>query len=140
MSPPLRLTIRTRLTLLYTSLFAICGEVRASVLADLGRLPEAFAMAEEVLHAHRQVTAQSGGAPGARRSLGEALRSAGGVYYNGGQYARACATWDEAAGLYASLEREGKLTGHDRSATLKQINDWRGAACDPPRKGIVGRL
>ncbi|MBL8554882.1 MAG: serine/threonine protein kinase [Phenylobacterium sp.] len=122
------------------NLFAICGEVRAAVLADLGRAAEAYAMVEEVLAAHRSVVAQSDNAPGPRRSLGEALRSAGAVYYNAGQYGRACAAWAEARGLYAGLEREGKLTGHDRSSTLKPVTDWSRQACDPPRKGIAGRL
>jgi serine/threonine-protein kinase len=122
------------------NLFAICGEVRAGVLADLGRAAEAYAMVEEVLAAHRAVVAQSQNAPGARRSLGEALRSAGVVYYNGGQYPRACAAWSEARGLYTSLEREGKLTGHDRASTLKPVTDWSRQACDPPRRGIAGKL
>lgn len=122
------------------NLFAVCGEVRAAVLADLGRATEAYAMVEEVLAAHRVVIAQSDNAPGPRRSLGEALRSAGAVYYNAGQYGRACAAWAEARGLYAGLEREGKLTGHDRSSTLKPVTDWSRQACDPPRKGIAGKL
>ena len=114
--------------------------VRAQVLAELNRLPEAYAMVEEVLAAHRQTIAQSGNAPGARRTLGEALRSAGVVYYNGGAYARACGAWDEALGVYRGLEREGKITGHDRAATLAEVKAASAAACNPPRKGIAGRL
>ena len=68
------------------------------------------------------------------------LRSAGVVYYNGGAYPRACAAWAEAQGLYRSIEREGKLTGHDRTATLAEVNAASAAACNPPRKGIAGRL
>lgn len=122
------------------NVFAIAGEVRAQVLGQLNRLPEAYAMVEEVLGAHRQTVERSGNAPGARRTLGEALRSAGVVYYNGGAYARACAAWDEALGVYRGLEREGKITGHDRTATLAEIKAASAAACNPPRKGIAGRL
>jgi len=122
------------------NVFAISGEVRAQVLAELNRLPEAYAMVEEVLTAHRQTIAQSGNAPGARRTLGEALRSAGVVYYNGGAYAQACGAWDEALGVYRGLEREGKITGHDRTATLAEVKAASAAACNPPRRGIAGRL
>ena len=122
------------------NVFAISGEVRAQVLGELNRLPEAYAMLEEVLADHRQTIARSGNAPGARRTLGEALRSAGVVYYNSGAYARACAAWDEALGVYRGLEREGKITGHDRAATLAEVKVASAAACNPPRKGIAGRL
>lgn len=122
------------------NVFAIAGEVRAQVLGELNRLPEAYAMVEEVLAAHRETIARSRNAPGARRTLGEALRSAGVVYYNGGAYPRACAAWAEAQGLYRSIEREGKLTGHDRTATLAEVNAASAAACNPPRRGIAGRL
>lgn len=122
------------------NVFAIAGEVRAQVLGELNRLPEAYAMVEEVLAAHRQTVERSGNAPGARRTLGEALRSAGVVYYNAGAYPRACAAWAEGLSVYRSLEREGKVTGHDRTATLAEIKAANAAACNPPRRGIAGKL
>ena len=68
------------------------------------------------------------------------LKSVGGVYYNGGEYAPACANWGEARGIYRDLDREGKLTGHDRENPLKELNGWMTAACDPPRRGIAGTV
>jgi len=121
-------------------LFAVVGEVRAMVLADLRRFPESYAMASEVLAAHRQIVSQSDDAPGPRRSMASILKSVGGVYYNGGRYAQACSAWGEARGIYRDLDRQGKLTGHDRANTLKDITDWMAAACDPPRKGIAGTV
>ncbi len=121
-------------------LFAIVGEVRAMVLADLRRFAESYAMADEVLAAHRQIVASSDNAAGPRRSMAATLKSIGGVYYNGGRYAQACVTWAQARGVYRDLDRAGKLTGHDRTNTLRGIDDWMAAACDPPRKGIAGEV
>jgi tetratricopeptide (TPR) repeat protein len=121
-----------------TGLFAVVGEVRAMVLADLKRFGESYAMADEVVTAHRQIVAQSDNAPGPRRSMAATLKSVGGVYYNGGEYARACATWGEARGIYRDLERAGKLTGHDREAALGEMQRWMDGACDPPRRGLKG--
>lgn len=123
-----------------TGLFAVVGEVRAMVLADLKRFGESYAMADEVLVAHRQIVAQSDNAPGPRRSMAATLKSVGGVYYNGGQYGRACATWDEARGIYRDLDKAGKLTGHDREEALGEMLRWMAGACDPPRGGLKGPL
>lgn len=121
-------------------LFAVVGEVRAMVLADLSRFPESFAMSEEIVAAHREIVRRSDNAPGQRRSMAATLKSVGGVYYNGGAYAQACGAWDEARGVYRALDREGKLTGHDREQALKELETWMGAACNPPRRGIAGRV
>jgi len=123
-----------------TGLFAVVGEVRAMVLADLKRFGESYEMADEVLAAHRQIVAQSDNAPGVRRSMAATLKSVGGVYYNGGDYGRACTTWGEARGIYRDLDRAGKLTGHDREAALSEMQGWMTAACDPPRRGLKGPL
>jgi serine/threonine-protein kinase len=121
-----------------TGLFAVVGEVRAMVLADLKRFGESYAMADEVVAAHRQIVAQSDNAPGPRRSMAATLKSVGGVYYNGGEYGRACATWGEARGIYRDLEKAGKLTGHDRDAALGEMLGWMAGACNPPRPGLKG--
>lgn len=121
-----------------TGLFAVVGEVRAMVLADLRRFAESYAMADEVLAAHREIVARSDNAPGPRRSMAATLKSLGGVYYNGGGYGRACATWGEARDIYRDLEKAGKLTGHDRDAALGEMLGWMAAACDPPRRGLRG--
>ena len=121
-------------------LFGVVGEVRAMVLADLGRFPESFAMSEEIVAAHREIVRLSDNAPGPRRSMGATLKSVGAVYYNAGAYGRACGAWAEARGVYRALERDGKLTGHDRDKALVETEAWMAAACDPPRKGIAGRL
>jgi serine/threonine-protein kinase len=110
------------------------------VLADLKRFRESYAMADEVVAAHRQIVARSDNAPGPRRSMAATLKSVGGVYYNGGEYGRACATWGEARGIYRDLERAGKLTGHDREAALGEMSIWMAGACDPPRAGLKGPL
>ena len=121
-------------------LFAVVGEVRAMVLDELGRYPEAYAMSAEVMDAHRQIVKASDNAPGPCRSMAATLKSVGGVYYNGGSYARACSTWADTRAIYLALEREGKLTGHDRTQALTGLEGWMAAACNPPRKGIAGRL
>ncbi|MBL8772350.1 MAG: protein kinase [Phenylobacterium sp.] len=121
-------------------LFAVVGEVRAMVLSDLGRVAEGFAMSEEILAAHRDIVRLSDNAPGPRRSMAATMKSVGGVYYNGGAYPRACGAWGEARGVYRGLEREGKLTGHDREQALAQLETWMAKACNPPRRGIAGRL
>ncbi|MBU1374333.1 MAG: serine/threonine protein kinase [Alphaproteobacteria bacterium] len=123
-----------------TGLFAVVGEVRAMVLADLKRFAESYAMADEVVAAHRQIVSQSDNAPGPRRSMAATLKSVGGVYYNGGRYPQACATWGEARGIYRDLEKAGKLTGHDRDQALGEMQRWMTAACDPPRRGLKGPL
>ncbi|TAJ72529.1 MAG: serine/threonine protein kinase [Phenylobacterium sp.] len=123
-----------------TGLFAVVGEVRAMVLADLSRFAESYAMADEVLAAHRQIVSQSDNAPGTRRSMAATLKSVGGVYYNGGEYGRACTTWSEARDIYRDLDRAGKLTGHDREAALGEMLGWMAGACDPPRRGLKGPL
>ena len=121
-------------------LFAVVGEVRAMVLADLKRFPESYAMADAVVAAHRQIVRQAEDAPGQRRSMAATLKSVGGVYYNGGDYGRACATWNEARGIYRDLDRAGKLTGHDRDQALAEMQRWMTAACDPPRQGLAGLI
>ena len=123
-----------------TGLFAIVGEVRLMVLGDLGRYAEGYAMADEVLAAHRQIVALSDNAPGPRRSMAATVKVIGGVYYNGGRYAQACTHWNEALGIYRDLAREGRLTGHDRTQSMTELARWTAAACHPPRAGINGRL
>jgi eukaryotic-like serine/threonine-protein kinase len=123
-----------------TGLFAIVGEVRVMVLGDLGRYAEGYAMADEVLRAHRQIVALSDNAPGPRRSMAATVKVIGGVYYNGGRYAQACGHWNEALGIYRDLEREGRLTGHDRTQPMAELARWTAAACNPPRAGLKGRV
>lgn len=123
-----------------TGLFAIVGEVRVMVLGDLGRFAEAYAMADEVLAAHRQIVALADNAPGQRRSMAATVKVIGGVYYNGRRYAQACRLWNEALDIYRDLDREGRLTGHDRTQPMAELARWTAAACNPPRAGIKGRV
>ena len=121
-------------------LFAIVGEVRAMVLADLRRFPESYVMADEVVAAHRQIVRQSDNAPGPRRSMAATLKSVGGVYHNGRRYAQACTTWAEARDVYRVLDREGKLTGFDRTNAAPELASWMRDSCDPPRAGAKSVL
>jgi serine/threonine-protein kinase len=123
-----------------TQLFAVVGEVRAMVLADLKRFNEAYAMGDEVLAAHRQIVAASENAAGPRRSMAATIKSLGGVYYNGGRYADACGHWRDARDIYDGLAREGRLTGHDRQKALEEMMGWMARACDPPRRGLAGAV
>lgn len=123
-------------------LFALAGEVQAQILADLGRYPESRAVGREVVAAHRQIVAQADGAAGARRSMATTLITLGSAHYNGGDYPAACAHWREAGAIFDDLQRQGVLTGHDRTKTWPQLRTLVGANCEngPPRAGTKGRL
>ena len=114
---------------------AIIGEVHAQVLGDLGRFAESFAAGERVTAAHRQLVALAGDAPGARRSMGVALRTRGGNHYNGGDYAGACRIWFEALAMFTQLDREGQLTATDRSNGVPELKKLTASSCNPSRAG-----
>ncbi|HEX8641553.1 MAG TPA: protein kinase [Allosphingosinicella sp.] len=118
-------------------LFAITGEVQAQVLADLRHLRESYAVGAEVIAAHRRLVELAEGAPGAVRSMADAISTQGGNFYNGGDYARACAAWREAHGIYASLEARGSLSESHR-ASRSRLGDYLARSCDngPPRPGL----
>lgn len=117
-------------------MFAITGEVRAQVLADLGRYAESYAAGDEVIAAHRRLVELAGNTPGARRSMASALRTRGGNHYNGGDYAGACRSWNEALAIFADLERADGLTGTDRNRGVAELQDFTRRSCDPPRAGL----
>lgn len=119
-----------------THLFSLAGEVQAQVLSDLNRFPESFAVGREVIAAHRQLVAQADDAAGARRSMAASLISVGAAHYNGADYASACAHWSEATGIFADLDRQGVLTGHDRGNTLPEAQTYLTRNCAPPHEGM----
>lgn len=121
-----------------SQLVALIGEVNAQVLADMGRYAQSFALGDEVIAAHRRLVALAGAAPGARRSLATALHTRGGSYYNGGAYARACASWGEARAIFRALDAAGELSPADRANGVPQLDGYLRRNCGPPRPGEPG--
>lgn len=112
---------------------ALVQEVQAQILGDLGDYRESFAVGERMIAAHRTLVQRAGNAAGARRSLSQALRTAGGNHYNGRDYAGACRIWRESRDIMAALDREGVLSAYDRDNSYKEMKDYVARACDPPR-------
>lgn len=117
-------------------LFTVVSEVQAQILADLGRFPESYATGEEGLAAHRRMVALAGDAPGALRSMVQAMRTHAGNHYNGRDYAGACGIWRKMLEIFAGLERRGALTDTDRNNAMSETRDYLRRACDPPRAGL----
>ncbi|WP_309644807.1 serine/threonine-protein kinase, partial [Phenylobacterium sp.] len=116
-------------------LVALTGEVHAQVLGDLKRYPEAFALGDEVLAAHRAMVALAGEKPGARRSMVAAMQTLGGSHYNGGDYAGACALWREGLDIFLALDKRGELSAFDKDGGLVELKRLLTANCEngPPR-------
>jgi serine/threonine-protein kinase len=121
-----------------TQLFATTGEVQAQIRADLGRYRESYAIADEVVAAHRRLVELAENAPGALRGMASSLRTIGGNHYNGGDYAGACSNWRGAAGIYASLDQRGVLSELDRNGSYREMRDYLRRSCEggPPRPGV----
>lgn len=117
-------------------LFAIVAEIQAQVMADTGHSAESYALGQEVIAAHRETIRLSDNLPGPRRTLAAALVTHGGNSYNGGEYGRACAAWQEALSIYQMLDKAGDLTAHDRSEGLSKSTEYVAKACRPPRAGL----
>lgn len=118
-------------------LFAIIGEVGAQILADTGRYADSNALGAEVLGVHDRLIRLSGDSPGAIRSKATTLATIGGNFYNGGDYVRACQTWRQADGLFATLERRGALGEADRASNWPDLKGYLANSCEngPPRMG-----
>lgn len=121
-------------------LYAVVSEVHAQILTDLGRYPEAYRVGEEVREAYREMVTRAGNAPGALRSLAQAMRTDGGNHYNGGDYAGACRIWGEVLAIFTGLERRGALTDSDRDNAMRETRDYLARACDPPRAGLGSNI
>jgi serine/threonine-protein kinase len=117
-------------------LYAVVSEVDAQILADLRRFPESYAIGQDVRATHRRLVQLAGNAPGALRSMAQALRTDGGNHYNGGDYAGACAIWRDASAIFADLDRRGALTAGDRSAAAAELRTLIRDGCNPPRRGL----
>lgn len=119
-------------------LVALTGEVKAQILGDVGRFSDSFAMVDAVIAAHERMVALAGDAAGAKRSMSAALNTGGGNFYNGGDYARACASWRRAMAILEELDRMGSLTDYDRKNSQVEIAGYLARACEggPPRQGL----
>lgn len=117
-------------------LVALSEEVHAEILTDLRRFPEAYAAMDEVLAAHRRMVALAANASGAIRSMSQALRTAGAVRYNGGDYAGACREWRATVDALTLLDRRGALTPFDRAHAYPEMRDYVRRACTPPRAAL----
>jgi serine/threonine-protein kinase len=117
-------------------LVTVVSEIQAQILADLGRFPESYAAGEQGLAVHRRMVALAGDAPGALRSMVQAMRTHAGNHYNGRDYAGACRIWSEMMGIFAGLEQRGALTDADRGKAMTETRDYLRRACDPPRAGL----
>jgi serine/threonine-protein kinase len=115
---------------------ALVSEVQAQILADLGRYRESFAAGDEALAAHRRMVRLAGDAPGALRSMAQAMRTDGGNHYNGGDYAGACRIWSDTLAIFAQLDRRGALTDFDRKNSAAETRAYLHRACDPPRPAL----
>jgi hypothetical protein len=82
------------------------------------------------------MVALAGDAPGALRSMVQAMRTHAGNHYNGQDYAGACRVWSEMMGIFAGLEQRGALTDADRGKAMTETRDYLRRACDPPRAGL----
>ena len=118
-------------------LVTVVSEVQAQILADLGRFPESYAVGEQGLAIHRRMVELAGNAPGATRSMVQAMRTHAGNHYNGRDYAGACAVWREMVTIFERLERDGALTEADRSNAMTETRGYIDRACNPPR-GALG--
>ena len=96
-------------------LVTVVSEVRAQILADLGRFPASYAAGEEGLAVHRRMVALAGDTPGALRSMVQAMRTHAGNHYYGRDYPGACRIWREMMTIFAGLEQRGALTDADRT-------------------------
>lgn len=112
--------------------FALVAEVKAQILADLGKYAESYDVGDQALAALRRLVALSGNAPGARRSLTAAVATRGGNHYNAGDYATACRWWRDALDRYRELEREGVLTETDRKNGIPDMERLLKHGCNPP--------
>ena len=123
-------------------LYGVVGEVRAQILGDLGRYQESFAATEEVVDVFRHLVELSDGAVGQRRGLAVVLNTAGGNFYNGGAYGRACNAWREAKSILEALDAEGALAELDRNETLAETRNYYTKSCEggPPRAGLGEEL
>lgn len=123
-------------------LFALTSEVKAQVLGDVGRFAESFSMVDAVIAAHERMVTLAGDAAGAKRSMSAALSTGGGNFYNGGNYVRACASWQRAIAILMELDRKGSLTDYDRKNSMVEIRRYLEQACmnGPPRQGLGLRI
>ena len=115
-------------------LFTVVSEVHAQILADLGRFPESWRIGEEARGAYRAMVERAGNAPGALRSMAQALRTDGTNHYNGGDYAGACRLWRQSHAIFAGLQRRGVLTDSDRDNAMTELGDYVARTCTPPRQ------
>ncbi|MFC7499610.1 protein kinase [Enterovirga sp. GCM10030262] len=118
-------------------LFAITSEVQAQVLGDLGRFRESYAVSDQVIDAHRRLVELAEDAPGAVRSMADAITTRGGNFYNGGDYAQACGAWREAAAIYGRLDKSGNLSEFHKTS-LADLRNYLAKSCEngPPRAGL----
>lgn len=117
-------------------LYALVSEVDAQILADLGRFPESYAAGADVLKTHRRLVQLAGNAPGALRSMAQALRTDGANHYNGRDYAGACALWRDADTIFADLDRRRVMTPGDRTGAAAEVIRLLRDGCNPPRPGL----
>jgi serine/threonine-protein kinase len=113
-------------------LFAAVGEVQAQVLGDQRRFAESFALTDQVIDVQTRRAALGGNAAGSIRSLASALRIGGGNFYNGGDFAGACARWARAIALYRGLKARGDLSA-GLQKSLDELDGWTKRGCNPPR-------
>ena len=118
------------------TLFTTVGEVRAQLLADVGRYRESYATTEALVRAFETRETIAGNVPGVLRSKAQILRSGGSNHHNGGDYPGACRLWREAMAIWAGLDRGGKLTDLDRNGGVKELRGFLAQGCEdgPPRK------
>ena len=72
--------------------------------------------------------------------MAASLSTTGGSHYYGGDYAGACAYWQQALAIFDDIEKRGALSDYDRNYGRADLRSFEKDYCNPPRKSIGGQL